>query len=208
MCEFKMDVRSCPMSNPIPEVNEEPRPPPGKGGGPAFEAGPPAGVLAYLEQQAQDNGRFRLEAVEVLRQRAHELALLLLGGAGGLGAYGLGQLDAPLVAWPLLAASGWAFFSGGLVAWKCLRSRSVWPLHNAPSQIWQAWHDCNARANGDADRAVADLREREVFRVQAAINSINGVNADVAKWLNRGYALAALLPVSGAAGAVLVCWLG
>ena len=163
----------------------------------------PAGVIAFLEQQALDNARFRMAAVDRLHKRAHELTLLLLGGAGGLGAYGLGKLGAPMIAWALLGMSAWGFAVGGVVVWKCLRSRTIAPLYNAPEQLWQAWNECRAGSQGDEAWAAETLRLRDTFRVQQAIDSISKANAHLAKWLNRGYALAMCLPLAGALGALL-----
>lgn len=185
---------------PTINANEDNRPTRDKGV-PVMEA------MDYVEQQAQANGRMRLEAVGLLSKRAHELTLLLLGGAGGLGAYGLGKLGEPMVAAPFLAAAAWAFALGGVVALKCLRARTIWPLHNTPAVLWTAWQECMSEMQGDEALAMDHLRKRELSRLDEAIKSIDGVNAELAKWLNRGYAGAALLPVPAALGGMLAWWL-
>lgn len=165
-------------------------------------------AIDFVEKQAIANGTARLDALETLNKRAHTLATLLLGGAGAMGTFALGQwpkVDGPLTAVPLLGASVWCFLVAGWVVVRCMQTRALYPLHNEPATLQALLLEVRSvvEFRGNDDAILLEARWREVGRVGGAIRSIDEANAAVARALNWAYRGAVVTPL-----AALVGWVG
>lgn len=168
-------------------------------------------VVDYIKKEALANGAERLGAYDELKRRSHALATLLLGGAGAMGAYGLGLLEkspesAPAV--PLLGSSLWCFLVAGQVVWCCLQARALHPLHNEPRILQDLLPEIH-KAIGTADDAkvLVELRWREIGRIQGSIELLNKANAGMAAQLNRAYQFTVGAPVAALCAIPVWDWL-
>lgn len=92
--------------------------------------------LDYLEDQARRNAAFSLENMDKLTQRAQGLQTLLLGGAGGAGAYALGQIGKPGGLWAVAALGVLSLWWFALAAWLAVKAL---PTHDVRAPAGDGW---------------------------------------------------------------------
>lgn len=144
--------------------------------------------LTYLEDQARRNAAFSLENMDRLCQRAQSLLTLLLGGAGGAGAYALAQLGKPDAVWAVAslgALSLWWFVLAGWVATVLLTPKAVrppaadgWDSLNFLHTTLAPW----AQAQGQpVENNLAHLREQDLKHLHDTAAEYRGINGSMAR---------------------------
>jgi hypothetical protein len=151
--------------------------------------------LDFVEVQAEKNAAFHLSCAEALAKEANVLLTILLAGGGASFWYTVKLLVAGTTPWLLCGVSSIAvylFFLSGLLTWKCLWAREMYPPANEPQNL------TNEELELDEIRRL-DLRNR-----QACIDLNRERNDSVGLWLNRCRIAIAATPLIFAAVGVLV----
>ena len=143
-------------------------------------------ALDFFEAEAQKNADFHLENAEALLREGNTFLNLLLAGAGGLLALmiSLAEKTAPL--WQTAgtgAASAYLFFLSGLLVFKCLWARPIYPPANEPKNLMQEGFE------------IEQIRRAELKTRQACIDANRDRNDLVGLWLNKCRAMAAFTPI-------------
>jgi len=143
-------------------------------------------LLDWVEKNALENLRARLQNAEVLaRESAAALTLALAGVGGGL-AYGIKALEGGSPApWAvaLWVTVGWLALCASLVLVRCIQSRDLELPTNSPRNLWQPTFDVDA------------LREVELEKIQGRIDRTAERNRQVACWLDRCRLMMVATPV-------------
>lgn len=133
-------------------------------------------LLDWVEKNALENLRARLQNAEVLAKEASSALTLALAGVGGGLAYGIKALESgPLVPWAmaLWVAVAWLAICAGLVLVRCIQTRELELPTNSPRNLWQPKFGVDA------------LREVELDNIQGRIDRTAERNQQVAYWLDR-----------------------
>lgn len=161
--------------------------------------------LTYLEDQARRNAAFSLDNLEKMNLRANTLLTLLLGGAGGAGAYTLGQIGKPDSAMAMSALgvlSLWWFMLAAWVAVRAMPTRTV----RAPANDGLALlkhlrgplmtYIAQAKQAGESPKdGLTLLREGELQVLHDTAAIYRSANESIATELDRVYVCAAASPV-------------
>lgn len=172
--------------------------------------------LAYLEEAGRRNAAFSLDTLDKLNQRANALLTLLLGGAGGAGAYALGQIDKAAGLWvvaPLVALSLWWFVLAAWVAMRAVPTREVRAPAGSGYALLQYLQGPLAQyvkteiaAGREPKDAFTLLREAELSTVHETAAIYRQASDGIATVLDRVYIGAAASPVFALAG-LLAVWM-
>jgi hypothetical protein len=152
-------------------------------------------LLDYIEKEAKENAAFHLSNADALLKESNTLLNLLLAGAGGaLGLMiALAQKIAPT--WQLAgvcSVSLYLFAIAGLLLFKCLWVKPIYPPSNEPVNLMQDGFD------------VLEIRKAELNNKQGCITLNRERNDHVGYWLNRCRAMAACVPLVFLAAAWVV----
>lgn len=165
--------------------------------------------LGYVEQKSAATLAVVSQAYDDLHARASNLATLLAGGAGAVGAMALdrlGAVDARLISWVPLALLSITWFGiAGFAALRGLSSRTV-SAGNGMKNIGRYYEDCVA--SHGIDKALEMTRREELRKGQERISGyIDACNAR-AGTLDAAYRMIVLSPVVPAVAAALCYWRG
>ena len=160
-------------------------------------------VLDFAEQQGQRSAAFSVATLDVNRQRANALLVLLLGGAGAMGGVAISQAAAH--GWPALAAACVAVWWFALAAWLAMRALRTQPVRSwAGDGLGLVEHakllDAYVKQEVLNGSAVADvltlLREMELRKAQKALDEYRAASTAAAVALDQAYKGAALTPMA------------
>lgn len=134
--------------------------------------------LDFYEAAAKANAAAHLATAEYLAKEAHQTLMLLLSGAGGAVAYGVGLFDKPQAwaAWALMAAGAYLFLLASVLVFSCLRIADAWPPANEPGNLMR---------EESIDWTIDELRIAELESQQRCIDRNKQRNNRVADWLTR-----------------------
>lgn len=152
--------------------------------------------VKWVEENARLVSAFQERVIDALERQASAFLNLLLAGAGGSLAYAVSLAEKQAANWQqagMAAISIWLFMIAGLVLWRAMWSRPVWPPANEPGNLTGAYEMDLTRA-----------RALQLKNQQTAINANRERNDAVGRWLNVCRLLAAATPVIFAAIAWLV----
>lgn len=148
-------------------------------------------LLDWVEKNALENLRFRLQNSETLAKDASSALTLALAAMGGALAYGVKGLEGGIVT-PLiggtLASTVWLAICAMAIVFRCLQSRELAAPTNEPGNIFQP------------DHSLDDLRRVELRNIQGRIEQTTARNQAVAFWLDRCRLMLALTPAVFLAG--------
>lgn len=133
-------------------------------------------LLEWVEKQALENLRFRIQDAENLTKESNATLTLLLAGMGAGLAYGIKLLDTNAEPWLLLSVfifAAYLLVLCALLVFKCLKISAIPAPTNEPKNLYQV------------EFTLASLREAELKNVQQRINEAVMRNDMVATWLNR-----------------------
>lgn len=156
--------------------------------------------VKWVEENARLVSAFQERVIDALERQASMLLNLLLAGAGGSLAYAVNLAEKQAAVWQKAGMAGvsiWLFMIAGLVLWRVMWSRPVWPPANDPGNLTAVYE--------------MDLTKARVLQLknqQAAINANRERNDAVGRWLNVCRLLAAATPVIFAVIAGLMVWAG
>lgn len=143
-------------------------------------------LLDWVEKQALENLRFRIQDADNLTKESNTTLTILLAGMGASLAYGIKLLDANSESWILLAVfmfSAYLLVLCMLLIFKCLKISAIPAPTNEPQNLYQVEFSLEA------------LREVELKNLQERINETVRRNDMVATWLNRIRLLAVCSPI-------------
>lgn len=141
-----------------------------------FKGGVMSELLEWVEKQALENLRFRIQDAENLTKESNTTLTLLLTGMGAGLAYGIKLLDSNAEPWLLLSVfmfSAYLLVLCALLIFKCIKISAIPAPTNEPSNLYQV------------EFSLDSLREAELKNVQQRINEAVTRNNLVAAWLNR-----------------------
>lgn len=148
-------------------------------------------LLDWVEKNALENLRFRIQNAETLAKDASSTLTLALAAMGGALAYGVKGLEGGTVT-PLiggtLASTAWLAICAMVIVFRCLQSRELVAPTNEPGNIFQPEHSLD------------DLRRVELRNIQGRIEQATARNQAVAFWLDRCRLMLALTPAVFLAG--------
>lgn len=159
-------------------------------------------MLDYMEKEALRTQQALMAEYATAHGRVYQLATLLLGGGGAVGAYALGQWlkdgVQPLLWLPLLAVSLWWFVLAGVLLLGGGLSRRL-GLGGTPNVLGQAYvakgGDFGEPEAEHNQRAVVDVRLAELATQQQRIEDWLRACAARAHVLDTVYRLAACTPL-------------
>lgn len=156
--------------------------------------------VGWVEESARLVSAFQERVIDALERQASAFLNLLLAGAGGSLAYAVNLAEKQAAVWQqagMAAVSLWLFLIAGLVLWRAMWARPVWPPANDPGNLVAAYE--------------MDLTKARVLQLknqQVAINANRERNYEVSRWLNVCRLLAAATPVVFAVTASLMVLTG
>jgi len=159
-------------------------------------------LIEFAEKRGEDAAKFSLSTLDVARVRAHNLLVLLLGGAGAM--VGLVIANSAMRPWVLLLGGVAAVWWFGLAAWLAVRG-----LRTSPARTWagigarilrkgEEWQKFEAESiaeGGQPKAALLALREQELSLMADAADEYRAASTQCAAALDSAYLLAALTPV-------------
>jgi len=152
-------------------------------------------LIDWVEKNALENLRFRLQNAETLAKDASSTLTWVLAAMGGTLAYSVKGLEdgslAPLIA-GTLSASLWLAICAGLLVIRCIQTRELVAPTNEPSNIFQPEHSLD------------DLRRAELRNIQERIELATARNRTVAYWLDKCRLMLTFTPLVFLAG--YACW--
>jgi len=143
-------------------------------------------LLEWVEKQALENLRFRIQDAENLTKESNTTLTLLLTGMGAGLAYGIKLLDSNAEPWLLLSVfmfSAYLLVLCALLIFKCIKISAIPAPTNEPKNLYQV------------EFTLDSLREAELKNVQQRINEAVTRNDTVAAWLNRIRLFAVCSPI-------------
>lgn len=160
-------------------------------------------ILDFAEAQGQRAAAFSAATLEISRQRANALLVLLLGGAGAMGGVAISQAAAHGCA--AIAAACVAAWWFALAAWLALRALRTQPVRSWAGDGWALLEHAKL-LDAYVKQAVLDgqttadtltlLREMELRKAQKALNEYRIASTAAAAALDQAYKGAALTPVA------------
>lgn len=156
-------------------------------------------LLDWVEKNALENLRFRLQNAETLAKEASSVLTLDLAAMGGSLAYGVKGLEGgtitPLIGGTLVSTI-WLAICAIVIVFRCLQSRELAAPTNEPNNIFQP------------EYSLDDLRRVELKNIQARIEQTTTRNQTVAFWLDRCRLMLALTPAAFLAGSACTVVVG
>jgi hypothetical protein len=148
--------------------------------------------LDVMEREADRIMGHRVQTIDLLKERAHKLAVFQFAAASASVAFAVSlwekRLPLGVVAAVLVLAAGW-YATGALVVWRCMAPLPLPPVGNEPQALFAA-----------PSTVDADEMRRGCLRVlqdtQAAFADRSNT---IAQWLSKGYYAALLIVPSVAA---------
>lgn len=141
-------------------------------------------LLDWVEKNALENLRFRLQNAESLAKDASSTLTLVLAAMGGTLAYGVKGLEDRMT--PLIggtwAVAGWLAICAVFIVFRCIQTRELVAPTNEPINIFQPEHSLD------------DLRRVELKNIQGRIELATARNQAVAYWLDKCRLMLALSP--------------
>lgn len=142
-------------------------------------------LLDWVEKNALENLRFRLQNAETLAKDASATLTLVLAAMGGALAYAVKGLESgainALITGTLFATT-WLGVCAILIVIRCIQTRELVAPTNEPTNIFQP------------EYALADLRRVELKNIQDRIQEAMTRNRIVASWLDRCRLMLAFTP--------------
>lgn len=142
--------------------------------------------LDWIEKQAADNLRFRLNVCEILAKESHQLLMLLLAGIGAVLAYIINNALAGLSAALLAAAINlaiWLMVAAFVLVYQCIMTADLMPLGNEPKNLLLKGY------------TLLQIKEFELQNVQASIEHTISRNRHTAYWLDKCRLAAIISPI-------------
>ena len=143
-------------------------------------------LLDWVEKNAQENLRFRLQNAESLAKDSAAALAIALAGMGGALAFGAKAMENGVIT-PFIAGSigtsAWLALCAALIVLRCIQCRDLEAPANEPRNLFQPQYDLNV------------LREVELENIQARIEKTNIRNHSVAYWLDRCRLILAATPI-------------
>lgn len=133
-------------------------------------------MLDWVEKQALENLRFRIQDADNLTKESNTTLTLLLAGMGSGFAYELKLISENAQPWLLLSifmVSSYLLILCSLLIFNCLKIAAIPAPTNEPNNLYQPAF------------ALEVLREAELKNIQQRINDAVTRNESVATWLNR-----------------------
>ena len=150
--------------------------------------------LDLIEREAQRLMDYRVATLDLLKSRAHTLAVFLFTAASASLAFAVTLIEKGLPRWAIVLvatlAGGW-YIVGAVVVSRCIAPTLLPPVGHEPSGLMQA----------PAEVEVDEMRRgclRELQKTQKAFSDRSG---DVGTWLARGYYAALIIAPAVAAAA-------
>lgn len=159
-------------------------------------------LIEFAEKRGEEAAKFSLGTLDVGRARAHNLLVLLLGGAGAM----VGLVMAHGAARPLVALLGgvvavWWF---GLAAWLAVRGLRTSPVRTWAGEgarilrkgaEWEKYEADTLAEGGQPNPALLSLRRQELELMADAAAEYRSASTQCAAALDCVYLLAALTPL-------------
>jgi len=158
-------------------------------------------VLDFAESQGRLAAAFSLANLDLTRQRAHALLVLLLGGAGAMGGLAISQASAP---WVALAAGGVSLWWFACAAWLALRALRTKPIRSWAGEGWPLIEKArelddyvkqSAAEGKEVSGTLTLLREVQLRKMQRAADEYRAASTLAASALDQAYKAAAFTPV-------------
>lgn len=158
--------------------------------------------IDYLEDQARRNAAFSLDNMDRLTQRAQGMLTLLLGGAGGAGAYALGQIGRPDAVWAVASLGAVSLWWFALAAWVAVRL--LVPHHVRPpaadglsslNYLRGPLAQWAQKAGKTKDDQLLVMREQELQNLHNTAAEYRGVNGYMARHIRLINCCAAASPL-------------
>ena len=149
-------------------------------------------LLDFVEEQTEKNAAFHIACAESLAKEANSLLTILLAGAGAIFWYVMKLLETSEQSWLIIGLSTvslYLFLLSGIVTWKCLWSREMYPPANEPKNLHKPKYKIDV------------IRRVELKNRQACIEFNRDRNDSVGLWLNRCRIATAFTPLIFAAAA-------
>ncbi len=143
-------------------------------------------LIDWVEKQALENIRFRLQNSENLAKEASTTLTLLLAGIGGALAYAVKGFEADPISnltAGAVALAAWFMIVAMLLVFHCLMTKSLPVPTNEPSNLYNKQMD------------FLQLREAELRNLQERISQITDRNHRYAAWLDRVRLIAIASPL-------------
>lgn len=134
-------------------------------------------LIDWVESQAQENLKFRLNCLENILKECNTTLTILLAGVGGTAAYLFKLLESPHPHSGMLAGLAalclYLLLLSGLLIINCLKIDEIQVPTNEPENLYTK------------DYTVMQIREGELINVQERINKAAARNLYAADWLNK-----------------------
>lgn len=158
-------------------------------------------LIEFAEKRGEEAAKFSLATLELARARAHNLLVLLLGGAGSLAALALAQENTHprLTVFAVTVALCWF----GLAAWLAVRGLRTSPVRTWAGEgkrilrkgaEWQRYVDDVVAEGGLPQDALLLLRKQELELMADASEEYRAASTQCATALDHAYVFAALTP--------------
>jgi len=148
--------------------------------------------LDWLEAQANEQLRDRIEHYDLLRARAHELMKLALIGGSGAFAYSVSLMDMSCaLGFVMGLASLHLFGLAGMLMFGAMKGRNLPPIGASPKRMCPELFN-EPRAWNEQD--ISTLRWMQYQTIQERIDASLEATAIAARWHRRVRFVAAFLP--------------
>lgn len=142
--------------------------------------------IDWIEKQAAENLKFRLQNCETLSKEANNLLTLLLAAIGAVVAYAIKSvgnetLNSLLVA--AISTGAWLVLVAMILVVKCIMTSELIPLGNEPKNLMLE------------DYSLDQIKVFELDNVQDSINKMAFRNGNTAYWLDKARLAAVLSPL-------------
>lgn len=148
-------------------------------------------TLDWVEKNALENLRFRLQNAETLAKDASALLTILLAGIGGGMAYAVKGFESGEWTPIVVGAAGftsWLMLCALVLTLRCILTAELQLPTNEPDNLNPAF-----------DMSIDEARRYELKNIQARINATKVRNQRVAYWMDRVRLAATLSPLAFAA---------
>ena len=155
--------------------------------------------IEWVEKQAAENLRFRLQNCEILAKEANSLLTILLTAIGAMVAYSIKTFPENSVPDLLLGAiitTIWLMLIAVILVVKCVVTSEITPTGNEPNNLLLD------------DYSLEEIRKFELDNVQESINKVSLRNKKTAYWLDLCRKAAIASPLLFILGAAWVHLLG
>lgn len=154
--------------------------------------------LDLIEREAQRLMEHRVATLELLKARAHTLAVFLFTAASAAVAFAITLLEkqqSPAIIAGVAALGVAWYIVGAIVVWRCIAPSLLPPVGHEPEAMMQ-----------DSDGVVVDEMRRGCLRsMQATQAAFAERSGKVGAWLTRGY-YAGMLIAPAVAALVAFLW--